>query len=253
MGLRVGVITSASAEFALSAALPGVETIRLPSAETTTFENRYLDGHRVQTLHARARVLDLNAVPFEWRWPSIVHLAPLDDEVDMQLVSSFPGAFIGVTPQGWMRQWNGSGRVSPKPWREAHAVLPRVDAVVISEEDVGGDWNLIRDWANYAPLMIVTQGPRGATMFVRGEAYHVPTHPTRELDPTGAGDIFATAFFAEMRRTGDAFMAASTATCLAAGSVTRRGLEGVPTPDEVTRCVKSQISNNKFQKASSDS
>jgi sugar/nucleoside kinase (ribokinase family) len=247
MGLRVAVVTSASAEFALGAALPGIETMRLPSAETTTFENLYLDGHRIQTLHAVAENIGITAVPLEWRRPSVVHLAPIAREVDIQLISTFPGAFIGVTPQGWMRQWDETGQVSPRPWSEAHAILSRVDAMVISEEDVDGDWELVRDWANFAQVMVVTQGARGATMFVRGQVHHVPAPALRETDPTGAGDIFAAVFFARLQQTHDPHEAARVATWLAAQSVTRRGLDGVPTRDEVMRCLKSEVSNENSQ------
>ena len=240
MRLQVAVVTSASADFAMGAALPGIQVTRLPSAETTTFENRYIDGHRVQTLHAVAEPLRITAVPLEWRRPSIVHLAPLACEVDPGLISAFPGAFIGITPQGWMRQWDDQGHVSWKPWNEARAILSRVDAMVMSEEDVNGDWKLIRDWANYASVMVVTQGARGATLFVGGEPHHVPTMPMREADPTGAGDIFATVFFWQFHQTGDPHEAARMATCLAAHSVTRRGLDSVPTPDEAMQCIQSR-------------
>jgi sugar/nucleoside kinase (ribokinase family) len=239
MGLRVAVVTSASADFALHAALPGIETARAPSAETTTFENRYVDGHRIQTLHAVAGNLSIASVPIEWRRPSVVHLAPLARDVDMGLVGAFPGAFIGVTPQGWLRQWDGDGRVYPRHWTEAHAILSRVDAVVLSEEDVGNDWKLLRDWANYAPVFVVTQGARGATMFIGGEPHHVPTPEMREVDPTGAGDIFAAVFFARLQQTRDPHEAARMATCMAARSVTRRGFDSVPTPAEVAQCLAS--------------
>jgi len=240
MGLRVAVVTSASADFALHAALPGIETARVPSAETTTFENRYVDGHRVQTLHAVAENLSIASVPIEWRRPAVVHLAPLARDVDMNLVGAFPGAFIGVTPQGWLRQWDGDGRVHPRHWTEARAILSRVDAVVLSEEDVGNDWKLLRDWANYAPVMVVTQGARGAILFVGGEPHHVPTMPMREVDPTGAGDIFAAVFFWQYQHTGDPHEAARMATCLAAHSVTRRGFGSVPTSEEAVRCIRSR-------------
>jgi sugar/nucleoside kinase (ribokinase family) len=54
-----------------------------------------------------------------------------------------------------------------------------------------------------------------------------------ELDPTGAGDIFATAFFTRLYTTRDPWEAGRFATHLAAYSVQRRGLEGIPTPDEI--------------------
>ena len=58
-----------------------------------------------------------------------------------------------------------------------------------------------------------------------------------EVDPVGAGDIFAAAFFSRLYTTRDPWEAGRFATHLAAFSVTRRGLEGIPTPDEVQTCL----------------
>ena len=55
----------------------------------------------------------------------------------------------------------------------------------------------------------------------------------KEFDPTGAGDIFATSFFYRYFHTRDPWEAARFATVIASHSVTRPGLKGVPTPQEV--------------------
>ena len=52
------------------------------------------------------------------------------------------------------------------------------------------------------------------------------------LDPTGAGDVYAAAFFVRLRETRDPYEAGRFATQLAAVSVTRPGLAGAPTPAE---------------------
>ena len=52
------------------------------------------------------------------------------------------------------------------------------------------------------------------------------------MDATGAGDIFAAAFFFRLHTTRDPWEAARFATLVAANSITRRGLQGIPTPDE---------------------
>jgi len=52
-------------------------------------------------------------------------------------------------------------------------------------------------------------------------------------DPTGAGDIFAAAFFTAHAESGDPLQAARLATAVAARSVTRRGLASVPTRQEI--------------------
>jgi sugar/nucleoside kinase (ribokinase family) len=58
-----------------------------------------------------------------------------------------------------------------------------------------------------------------------------------EVDPTGAGDIFAAAFFFRLHATRDPWEAARFATNLAALSVARVGLEGIPTAEEVQSCL----------------
>ncbi len=54
-----------------------------------------------------------------------------------------------------------------------------------------------------------------------------------EVDPTGAGDIFAASFFVRLHTTRDPWEAARFATNLAAFSVLRVALEGIPLPEEV--------------------
>jgi len=54
-----------------------------------------------------------------------------------------------------------------------------------------------------------------------------------EVDPVGAGDIFAAAFFSRLQQTRDPWEAARFGTQLASVSVSRRGIEGIPTEDEV--------------------
>jgi len=57
------------------------------------------------------------------------------------------------------------------------------------------------------------------------------------VDTTGAGDIFATAFFFRLYATRDPWEAARFATQLAANSVTREGLNGIPTQEEIQECM----------------
>lgn len=236
LGLNVAALTSAAPDFTLAQALPGIQVHRLPSAFTTTFENQYLNGARRQVIHAVAGRIGLADVPALWRQSAIVHLGPVAQEVDPALVGGFPGALIGLTPQGWLRAWDAQGYIHPSAWENVHAVLPRVDAVVFSIEDVGGDEALVADWAARAPVLVVTHGARGATLHVRGEVTHVPAPRVHEVEPTGAGDIFAAAFFTRLRQTQDPYEAARFATCLASTSVTRKGLDSIPTAIEVERC-----------------
>jgi sugar/nucleoside kinase (ribokinase family) len=115
--------------------------------------------------------------------------------------------------------------------------LPRADAIVLSLEDLAGDWALAQTWAALAPVIVVTQGKAGCTVFTRlAEPRHIPARPHAEVDPTGAGDVFAAAFFINLYETGDPFDSAAFANAVAGFSVTRPGLSGVPSSDEVGLC-----------------
>ena len=227
LGLRVGIVTAAT-EDAVMDGLESVAVHRLPSSRNTTFENRYGPEGRTQILHARAEPLKPADVPIEWRTAPIIHLAPIAREIDSDFSRHFPNAFIGLTPQGFLRQWDGPGRVSHAEWREAAATLAMVSATVISIEDVAGDWALIECWAAAAKILVVTQGEQGATVFDKSGRHHLPAPAVNVVDPTGAGDIFAASFFIRLWQTRDPIESTRFAVALASDSVTRVGLDGIP-------------------------
>lgn len=232
---RVGVVTSAADDLDLRAALGSVRIARRLALHSTTFENIYADDGRQQVLHAAARRLGLESVPVGWR-ARLVHIAPVVHECAPGLVHGFPGAFIGVTPQGWMRTWDDAGHIHRRRWDEASLILPHVDAVVFSHEDVGGDEQLVREYAQQTRCLALTLGPAGCTVFVDRDAVRVPAPRVEEVDPTGAGDVFAACFFWALQRGYDPRPAARFANCVAAQSVTRPGLSGTPSSVEIARC-----------------
>ncbi len=234
LGLSAGVVTSAPDSLQpLLESLAGLPIARTPSTTPTTFENRYTASGRVQTLAGRAAPLGFEHVPAEWRAAPIVHLAPVADEVAPALAARFPGSLLCVTPQGWMREWDAAGQVAYRPWPRAADVLAHAGAVVLSVEDVQGDEALIAAYARRVAALAVTRGAQGCTLYIKGQAQHIPAPVVDERDPTGAGDIFAAAFFVRLNQTGNPLAAARFATRLASDSVTREGLASIPDPAAV--------------------
>jgi sugar/nucleoside kinase (ribokinase family) len=234
LGNRVVVITSAAPDLDLGHVLGGCEVVCVPAEATSTFENVYTSSGREQFLYTTAAPLGLDAVPRRWRRPDVVHLAPLTNECDPALVEAFPGALVCATPQGWMRAWDDAGRVRVSDWPDAPRLLPRLDAVVLSVADVG-DWAVIARMARMTPVLVVTLGPEGCLVYRGGEEQHVPVTPRPEVDPTGAGDIFAAAFFTHLRQSGGPLAAARFANDVAALSVGRAGWAGTPTREEIAQ------------------
>jgi len=118
--------------------------------------------------------------------------------------------------------------VSAQPWEDADLVLPHVQAVVVSIEDIEPFQKEALEWFQRVPMGAVTRGPEGAILFVNGERYGVEADRAIEVDETGAGDVFATALLIAYNREGNAWDAAATAACCAAASVESEGVAGIP-------------------------
>jgi sugar/nucleoside kinase (ribokinase family) len=106
-------------------------------------------------------------------------------------------------------------------------------ACVISLEDVDGSEERIEELAASCRILAVTEAHEGARLFWNGDVRRFRAPEVQEVDAVGAGDIFAAAFFVRLQQTRDPWEACRFATNLAAISVTRPGLLGIPTPQEI--------------------
>ncbi len=229
LGMQAGIVTVAGRELDWQALLPDVQIHRLDAPATTSFENLYQNGGRSQRILAAAAPVPALAVPADWRGATIVHLAPVDHEVGDDLPGLFPDSLVGLTPQGLLRRWDRSGRVRQGRWAGNDALLAGAGIVVLSEEDLAADPGFLSLCRDRAPIVLLTRGSQGVVLFVRGDRLaELPAFPTREVDPTGAGDVFAAAFLVEYKRTRDPHRSAAFACCAASFAVERFGLEGIP-------------------------
>lgn len=240
LGLTVGVVTSFAPGIDLSG-LDGVHVHNTPSEYSTTFENIRTPIGRIQYLYHTAHTLTADMIPATWRQAPIIHLGPVAQEVSDDFVDQYSDRFIGLTPQGWMRKWDGDGRVSPMPWANASKLLSKASAAVISIEDVLGEESVVSELAEQVPILVVTEADLGARLYWNGDYRHFSPPPEQEIDATGAGDIFATSFFMKLYTSKDPWEAARFATLIAAHSVTRVGLDSVPTTTEVAQASISII------------
>lgn len=232
LGLRVGIVTSWGSELPLGE-LKNIPIISYPAEHSTTFENIYTENRRIQTVHTVAPHLDYHMIPEPWRQAPIVHLGPVAQEVEPGLVRHFPNSLVGVTPQGWLRAWDEKGRVHASEWPEAAFTLQQSGAAIISLEDVLNDEARIEEIASASRILVVTEGAAGARVYWNGDVRRFRPPQVEEIDPVGAGDIFAAAFFIRLYLTRDPWESARFANMVAATSVTRRGLDGIPTFEEV--------------------
>lgn len=238
LGRKPGIATRLAPDFVIPPVLHDIDVHRVPSAHTTTFHNIYHNGHRHQFLLDRADTMEPSDVPDAWLTTPIVHLGPLARELDARFAKMFPDSLVCVTPQGWLRKWDETKRVRMRPWHEAAEILPHVDVLVLSEEDLNGNLELMDSYVRMTRIAIMTQGPRGCVVFVNGEPCHIAGFPVREVDPTGAGDVFAAAFMIRLHETNDPCESARFANATASFCVEGASVTTIPTREQVEQRMK---------------
>jgi sugar/nucleoside kinase (ribokinase family) len=238
LGRSVGVVTSAGPDLELGRPLNGIDLVCLPSLVSTTFANVYGGEQRNQYINAVAERISEHSIPSEWIRTPVVHLGPIAGEFGEEMIGLFPSSLVGLTPQGWLREWDAQGRVSPKQWRRASEFLPRIDALIVSEEDLQGQAGALRTSLELPRVAVVTAGRDGATLHYEGETFHCAPRRTQVVDPTGAGDVFAAAFLVRLDETNDPHQAARFANVAASLSLERAGVESAPERAQIESHLK---------------
>ena len=239
LGRRPTVLTRATATTDLSELPAAIDLHVLPSPTTTTFANVYTADGRVQYCYAQALPITAADVPDSLRRPQAVLLGPLVDEITPDVAALFSDeSLVIAVPQGWMRRWDADGRVHAKPWESAAAILPHLDVLVLSLEDIDYDLARLDPLIAQVPQVVLTEYRDGSTIYQRqpdGQVRQtkIPPRPANELDPTGAGDIFATAFLIRLQEKGDPAHAARFANVTASFGVEHLGVSGIPSREQV--------------------
>jgi 1D-myo-inositol 3-kinase len=236
LGWEAAVLTAAAADFDGPRDLPGVSCFCHQAAVTTRFTNVYAeDRTREQQVSARADDILLDPLPDEWRDPDVLLICPVADEVRGALAPAFSAATVGAIAQGWLRAFDRDGRISPRDGSEVGAQLAGVHVLFASENDTAEPEVHARAWLRHVPLVALTRGWRGATLFSRERIDEVPTLPTAEVDPTGAGDVFAAGFLVRYHETGNPLEAAAFGACAASCVVEGPGLATLGDREEIIR------------------
>lgn len=228
LGARVAILTAAAPDLDRSMLPAAVDITLLPSTVSTTFRNIYHRYGRTQFMYQRAPALtaaDIASAP-----PArVIHLGPVAYEVPPAVRRPSPGSFVGLTAQGLLRRLESDRQVLTDPALLYDLPLTGIDAMVLSEEDVNFDEAPVVAAADRVPIVALTRAERGATIWHTGNRFDVPAYTADVVDPTGAGDVFATAFFLALAA-GEEPVPAARRACAAASCVIEGcGVETLPT------------------------
>jgi hypothetical protein len=221
--------------------MPGVVVTNVESPNTTTFQNLYEAGIRKQLLAARGGDITNTDIPGFWGSPPIVVICPLARELPMDTRSWFPQSTTttGLVLQGFFRRWDEYGVVSVQPelppLAEPHPAESRAALAIASQYELSAQE--ARVWTAVAKVVVRTRGPGGAELHTARGASAVATPPVDEIDPTGAGDVWAAAYLIRLQETGDIETAARFASAAASLSVMGVGLSGIPARRDVEEAV----------------
>ncbi|HEX9189967.1 MAG TPA: PfkB family carbohydrate kinase [Vicinamibacteria bacterium] len=236
LGWEAAILTAAGPDFEPERELPGIPAFAHRSSATTRFVNEYdADGTRHQIVTARAEDVDLEPLPASWRDPDALLLGPLVGELAGPFATALEAGCVGAIAQGYVRALDEEGRVSAREWLRPERDLLGVHVLFLSEQDLPQADARARDLLAHVPMIALTRGWRGLTLVTRQGCHEVPTLPRPEVDPTGAGDVFAAAFLVRYQETGDPLEAAAFGACAASCAVEGVGTTSLGDRAEVRR------------------
>jgi hypothetical protein len=196
-----------------------------PAARTTTFGTYGSGAARRQRLISWAGPIGEDVMV----QTSILHLAPVARETSKRWRGD--AEFVGLTPQGLVREWaRDTGEIALAQPEAAPADPPRgCSALVMSKAERASAAKLVATSSEVGAVVAITAGAAATTVLVPGgETVQVAVPPLEEpRDDLGAGDVFAAAFFVALAQGRRPERAAAFATAAAAVRISGAGADAI--------------------------
>ena len=202
LGAVSKLLTTVGEDFSCESGLVGLDVRREVSPETTVFSNLYPPGEpRLQLVESRSQKITESMYPDEWKRPDLLFIAPVMGEMDAIPWASIARAgYTTVGLQGFMKKASderrdGKAVVVALDHPLGFELLEGVDAVFLSKEDIElfGSSDLLEQLRSRVGVVVVTLGEAGCAVYEGEKERRLGVYTTDAVDPTGAGDTFASA------------------------------------------------------------
>jgi sugar/nucleoside kinase (ribokinase family) len=228
LGMRVTLVSRIAADYPV-ARWEGVELCGLPAASAPRYANTYdASGRRSQLLLAKGEPIGAKDLAvLAGTEADLLIVAPAYHE--LRASPRIRARYAAVSLQGLLRVVRADrvGRRMRTTAQLARFLRPGWFAF-LSAEDASDPGALARSVVELGASAVVTDGALGARRF--GAAGAVAIEPVRSavIDPTGAGDCFATAFMVRLAETGDLHEAGRYGAAAGSLVIEGPGLAGIP-------------------------
>lgn len=237
-------------DFVLDADLRNIPHTIHREGRTTVFTNLYpANAPRIQLLEEQAPMLPPGDLDPAWLAADLVHLAPVLGEIDLAVWKAASRAkILGLNVQGFIKRGSDSvdreeiisalgaeaaalirgRRVVQAPWDVTVDELRGVDVACCSDEDLIGQGDLLERLREAIPIVALTHGVDGSTIFHPGGIVRVGIVPNVNIgDLTGAGDTYAAGFLNALASGENVETAARIAAAAASIVIEARGAESL--------------------------
>jgi 1D-myo-inositol 3-kinase len=231
-GCRISLVTASPASSLLKPLQDDTHITlhRKKCHEFTTFILNHCGGRRELSLVSRAPDLTPEDIPEAARKIPLAYIAPVIGECGRAIIDSLDSMKIVIGAQGWLRQVNDRGVIVPHLLPEAK-ILPDVHVIIFSEQDFPNAESIASRFSHSVEVVALTRGAKGVTLLSEGEKIELPAAQIcKEIDSTGAGDVFGVIFGVELHAGKDIVDAARIAMWAAARVVEGPGM-GNLSPD----------------------
>lgn len=175
----------------------GINVDLQESEDVTHFVNDYVGDKRKQLLLSDAGEIDHKRI----KRADLIHLGPVFNEVTLESIKDARknSKIVSLDAQGFLRKLKNK-EVINRFWNEGKEFLECVDLLKIGEYEISSisknkDYEEVcNELLDYGVKVVeLTLGQKGS-IIVGEKIYRIPAYRTNTVDPTGCGDVFATAF-----------------------------------------------------------